>query len=478
MRILFGIDIYNVAISLIIGMGLLLSGCDDQIALDPPVETDIGITAFQYVRVITIASDEVLNNQTVIVEGANISVIGSTDSTIIPNGARLIDGTGLTLMPGLTDMHAHYQEEEKGALFVVNGITTVRNMWGSTNSFRFDTRAKTNDLVGPNVYTTGPLIDGPNPIYGELSVLVDTPEAAVAAVDSQFATGYTGIKLYEMLTDELYKSAVSAAKERGMRIASHTPTAMQVEDLLELKIDSIEHLDGYGHALSRGQFDASPFSPAQLTSETWKYVDEAAIEPLAKKTAEANVWNIPTLTYFNEQYIYATDADNFFMRNEIRYVTPGVINYWQGRLERMKSRLPQLLTRSQAGAGAREKFVKALYDVGAPLLIGTDTPNPFIVPGYSYHDELNHFSNAGIPIHDILRMATSEAARYLEVEGQFGIVAVGARADLILVAGDPLQKLSVLREPVGVMVNGHWRTHEELINVLESNASKFESAPQ
>jgi hypothetical protein len=109
-------------------------------------------------------------------------------------------------------MHVHYWNEEEGALFVVNGITTVRNLWGAAVHFRFDSRAKTGDAVGPHVYTTGPLIDGPNPVWGDSSVLVESPEAAEAAVDSQFATGYAGIKLYEMLSAEAYRAAVCAAK--------------------------------------------------------------------------------------------------------------------------------------------------------------------------------------------------------------------------------------------------------------------------
>ena len=97
------------------------------------------------------------------------------------------------------------------------------------------------------------------------------------------------------------------------------------------------------------------------------------------------------------------------------------------------------------GRGARERWVKALYDAGAGLLVGTDTPNPFIVPGYSFHEEMDNLSRAGIPNDGLLRMATAEAARFLGEEGEFGVIAAGARADLILVEGDPLSDLDVLR---------------------------------
>ena len=473
MRTLISIDIYDVAIALIVGMSLFLSGCEKQVPIDPPNEAVFGTIAFQHVRVITMSENEVLDDHTILIDGSRIKEMGPSDSITIPTEAYLIDGTGLTLMPGLADMHAHYEEEEKGPLFVVNGITTVRNPTSSGDQFTFDTKAKAGDLVGPNVYTTGPLTDGPNPVRGG-SVIIDSPEAAVAVINAQFAAGYKAIKLYETLTKELYEAAVYAAKANGMRIVSHTPKAMQVEDLLELEISSIEHLDGYGEALSRGQFDSSVFRWYELFLESWLHVNEDTFEPLAQQTAVANVWNVPTLTYYHQRLKYASEADDFFARSEIDYVPPGVKKFWLGALRNNKSVYLDNWETSQKGQGARLKFVKALYDAGAPLLIGTDTPNPFIVPGYSYHEELVHYSNAGISNDAILRMATSEAARYLEVKGEFGIVEPGARADLILIDGNPLLNLSVLGEPVGVMVNGHWRTREELIEVLEYNASKFE----
>ncbi|MGK0298449.1 MAG: hypothetical protein ACI9XC_002071, partial [Gammaproteobacteria bacterium] len=450
----------------------LLFGCNNQLTVNLPPPAVFGTIAFQHVRVITVSGNEVLYDYTVLVNGSRIKKMGPSNSIIIPKDAFLIEGTGLTLMPGLTDMHAHYEEEEKGPLFVVNGITSVRNTWGSKDQFTFDSKAKAGDLVGPNVYTTGPLTDGPNPIHRR-SVVIDSPESAAAAIDAQFSEGFKGIKLHEMLTKDLYKAAVGAAKANGMRISSHTPTAMQVEDLLELKINSIEHLDGYGEALSRGEFDSSVFRPNELWRESWQHVNEDALEPLAQQTAAANVWNVPTLTMYIDVYKYESEADNFFARSEINYVPPGIIKFWRGALKRTEPSLSHKLETALHGESARLKFMKALYDAGAPLLIGTDTPNPFIVPGYAIHDELKHFSDAGIPNDAIIRMATSEAARFLEIEGEFGVVATGARADLILIDGDPLLDLSVLREPIGVMVNGHWRTRAELIEVLEYNASKF-----
>ncbi|TDI40436.1 MAG: hypothetical protein E2P02_16950 [Acidobacteria bacterium] len=108
-----------------------------------------------------------------------------------------------------------------------------------------------------------------------------------------------------------------------------------------------------------------------------------------------------------------------------------------------------------------------LYDAGVPLLIGTDTPNPFVIPGFAIHDELAAFVDAGIPVDEVLRIATADAAKFLREEGQWGVVAADARADLVLLDGDPRDDLSVLRRPAGVMVNGHWYDSAILSDALD-----------
>ena len=227
---------------------------------------------------------------------------------------------------------------------------------GAAVLFRFDSRAKTGGVVGPHVYTTGPLIDGPNPVWGESSVLIESPAAAEAAVDSQFATGYAGIKLYEMLSEDVFRAAVSAAKSRGMKVSSHTPGSMSVEELLDLEIDSIEHLDGYAEVLSRGRFDASSMTRRIARLEMWSSANEAAMKPLARRTAEAKVWNVATLNVHTQLHKYSAEAEDFLLRNEIRYVPPSSIEFWRNAQDSTGT----MWAAAQKGEGARAKFVKAL----------------------------------------------------------------------------------------------------------------------
>jgi imidazolonepropionase-like amidohydrolase len=200
----------------------------------------------------------------------------------------------------------------------------------------------------------------------------------------------------------------------------------------------------------------------------WDRVDAARMTNLAAKTAEARMWNVPTLTVYTQLSEYAANAEEFFNRAETKYFSPAVVQSWRAG----QASLAAMVETSREGRPGRERWVKALYDAGAGLLVGSDTPNPFIVPGYSFHEELDNLSRSGIPTDALLGMATREAARFLEQEGEFGVVAVNARADLILVEGDPLGDLEVLRRPAYVMLNGHLRDRAALQGELDALAAR------
>ena len=152
------------------------------------------------------------------------------------------------------------------------------------------------------------------------------------------------------------------------------------------------------------------------------------------------------------RYEYASDPDAFFDLPGAGYVGPGLSSWWRGAAERMG----EFDEEKQAATENQRAFGRMLYEAGAPMLIGTDTPNPFVLPGFAIHDELEAFIAIGIPVEEVLRMATADAAKFLREEGEWGVVAAGARADLVLLDADPREDLSTLRRPAGVMMNGHW----------------------
>jgi imidazolonepropionase-like amidohydrolase len=418
------------------------------------------VTVFDNVRVLTMTRQGVLATATVIVEaGTIVSVSGDPASTLdLDADARIIDGRGMTLMPGLADMHVHYFSDNEGPMFLANGVTTVRNLWGTSDSFVFDARSNAGVTAGPHVYTSGPLMDGPEPIWGDESVRITSPGEIVGAIDSQRAVGFRAVKLYEGLGAEAYRAAVAAAKERNLQVYTHVPDSLTVDQVIELEVDSIEHLDNVAdYAFVAGD---APAAAGYFTR--WANADEERLEALARLSAEKGVWHSPTYAVIAKRYQYGAAPDVFFDLPESGYIGPFLSDWWRESASRMTAYDDE----KRRAAANQLAFIRMLYDADAPLLIGTDTPNPFVLPGFAIHDELDAFVAAGIPVADVLKIATREAARFLREEGQWGVVAEGARADLVLLHGDPLEDLSTLKSPSGVMVNGHWYGADRLATEL------------
>ncbi len=412
-------------------------------------------TVFQNVHVLTMTDAGAIANATVTVEKDRIvSVVEGVGD--VPDGARVIDGTGKTLMPGLADMHVHYWSEREGVLYLANSVTTLRNLWGSATTLALDAGAKRGSFVGPHVYTSGPLMDGPEPIWGEGSVKLTTPEQAIGAVESQRSTGYRAVKLYEGLTPEIYEAAVKAAKDRDMQVWTHVPEGMSVEQVIDIGVDSIEHFEGVGSSANAGPEDAGYMT-------RWANADRGRLLKIAETSAEAGVWHSPTFSVIAVRYRYAADSEAFFERPESAFIGSGLADWWRSSVTRMGD----FDDEKRAATANQRLFLKMLHEAGAPLLIGTDTPNPFVLPGFAIHDELAAFVEAGIPVDDVLRIATVEAARFLREEGEWGIVAPDSRADLVLLDGDPREDLTILRRPAAVMVNGHWYDANTLSDTLD-----------
>ena len=204
----------------------------------------------------------------------------------------------------------------------------------------------------------------------------------------------------------------------------------------------------------------------------WANADPERMQALARLSAEKGVWHSPTYSVIAKRYEYGAAPDAFFEMSEAGYVGPFLASWWRDSA----SRMTPYDDVKRAAAERQRELIKMLYDADAPLLIGTDTPNPFVLPGFAIHDELAAFAAAGIPVADVLRIATADAARFLNEENQWGVVQAGARADLVLLNGDPLDDLATLRAPAGVMMNGIWYDADRLAGELAAAKERLAQA--
>ncbi|MCW5806958.1 MAG: amidohydrolase family protein [Deltaproteobacteria bacterium] len=419
-------------------------------------------TAFVDVTVVPMTRDGALAHQTVIVRGGAIEAIGPAASTPVPAGARRIDGRGKWLAPGLADMHVHTYDPRALQLFVAHGVTTVRVMWGDAASIgvRDAIRADPSRRA-PTIYTAGPIVDGNPPVWpGSLGL--DTAAQATEAVAAQVRAGYDFVKVYSRLPAELYEAIVAEAAARSLPVMGHVPNAVGLGRALAAKQVTIEHLDGY---TLEAQPDDAPVrkDPTDVKARlaAWKHVDPARLADAIARTRDAGTWNCATLVVLDR--LGTLDRPRDMTRPEWKLVSKASLAQWSPANDfRFTSWTPEDFDTARGSAAWGRALVKQLHDAGAGLVAGTDVGNPWLVPGLSLHEELALFAKAGLTPEQALRTATANPARVFHADGKFGVVAAGARADLILLDGDPLADIANTEKLAGVMLRGRWLPREEL----------------
>ncbi len=432
------------------------------------------VTAFTNVNVIPMDRERVLEDQTVIVRDGRIAQIGPSRSTRVPDGARLVDGNGRYLIPGLAEMHAHIPPpriqrfnlgrqwvEDVLFLYVANGVTTVRGMLGDPSHLRLREQVETGDVVGPRIWTSGPSVNGNS---------VQTPDSALRTPEFQQDAGYDFIKIHPGLTRETFDSLDAAADRVGIGFSGHVPAAVGIRRALEARYSSIDHLDRYleylaGNEHASGQ--VSGFFGANLVDD----IDESRIREIARRTREAGVWNTPTQTLM-DSYVTEESPESMARRPEIRYMPPGMRRSWMDWKRNRSSQGPSQPQRNRF-TEIRHRLIRALQDEGAGLLLGSDAPQVWNVPGFSAHRELQSIVAAGLTPYEALITGTRNVATFFGIEDRAGTIAVGKYADLILLEANPLTDITTTTRRAGVMLRGRWMSQQWIQDRLERIAARY-----
>jgi len=402
---------------------------------------------FAHVNVIPMDGDRILSDQDVTVIDDKIASIKPAANSVLPKDAQVIDATGKFLMPGLGEMHAHLPEPSDPpeymrttlALYVTNGVTTVRCMRGFPNHLTAKRDVISGKLLGPSLFLAGPGLGGDS---------VTSPDDGIKQVLRQKSEGWDMIKVFPGLTRAEYDAIMTTARGIGMRTGGHVPADVGVEHALETGQESIEHLDGYWEAL---HFE--------------KLVPLETLKSMAIKTRESGVWNTPTMAIF--RFDLGLEAlQSVLARPEIEYLPKFQVDRWVKLFDEHVSKEHPALGVSRIVQRNRERFLKELNDTGAQILFGTDSPNLFEVPGFSVYTELEAMQQVGLSPYDVLLSATRRVGEYLRKN--VGTVSVGAQADLILLDANPLEDVANVGRQAGVMLGGRWFAHSEVQRILQS----------
>lgn len=451
-----------------------------------------GDYAITNVTVIPMTSNTVLENQTVVVQDEEIIFVGPSTETSLPADIQTIDGTGKYLAPGLADMHVHIGDENDARITVSYGVTTVRNMWGMDGENQFGygptiplkESINNREIVGPTIYSSGALVDGA-PKRWRNSTEVDTTQEAITEVRRQANGPYDFIKVYTRLKPEVLKAIADEAKKHKLPIAGHLPSAVSMAEGIAAGMATMEHMYGFERQTVRDDFDfgayqspryfqvASQLAAGQLGMDD--IFDPEKLQVLADMLAKSDTWICPTLMTGERIYMSLEKKKEMFKSDRMALVEPTMRAFWNPEND---ARINIYSKEELAGIHALRRLslnrVKVLHEAGVKLLVGTDVPNPFIFAGFSVHEEMDLFVEAGVPTYDTIYAATAGPANFFGETGKWGVVAEGARADLVLLSANPLDDITNYRQIEGVMAQGSWHEADALQAMRAKSAKAYD----
>ena len=425
---------------------------------------------FGDVNILTMEAAESVDNRTVVVMDGRITAIGSPGDVEVPPDAVAINAAGRYLMPGLAEMHGHVPNAEDRQyledvlfLYIANGVTTVRGMQGREGHLELRGQIDRHEVLGPRFITSGPALNGN---------VIDGPDQARQFVLDQADAGYDFIKLLRGLSRAEFDAAVQAAAEAGTHVAGHVSEDVGVARALAARQATIDHLDGFPQYLLPAEADQSAIDPGFYGVNILDRIDEDRIAQLAREARDAGVWIVPTNTMIANVALTSPSAEELGARPQMAYLPPALVQGWVESKQRRVGPINQRPGDGERLVDLRNRIVKALHDEGVGLLLGSDAPQTFNVPGFSLQRELSAMVDAGLSPYEALRMGTVAPAKFFEAEDEFGRIAVGLAADLVLVAGNPLEDIGAAARPLGVMVRGRWLDRERLNEGLAAIAER------
>jgi imidazolonepropionase-like amidohydrolase len=370
-------------------------------------------------RVVTGIDAPSLENATIVVRGGRITAVGPASSTPVPRGVPTVDARGKTIIPGLWDMHAHASQIDWALVYLASGVTTIRDL-GGEEGFLVAVRdaIKSGKALGPRYLLAG-LVDGPGPrAFGAGTAA--TPDEGRAVVRRYHDEGFEQIKIYSLVTPDVVTAIVAEAHRLGMTVTGHVPNGMTAQSVVEAGFDSIAHMQLRGESGSDASKQQIAFFKAHHTvmdpTESWNELSgHPASIPLADLLPGVDRLPAPLTRMFASMSWSAGD--------------PGAY----------RTRL-----------GATLALLKDAADAGLLVVAGTDKG----VPGFSLQREIELYVEGGMTPLQAIQTATIMPARAMGLDKELGTIETGKRADLVVLDGNPLERISAIRSAHWVVSNG------------------------
>jgi Amidohydrolase family len=427
----------------------------------------------EHINIINVLDGTVVKDQKIRIEDGLIKSI--SPRTGDDSKFRIYDCSGKFIIPGLWDMHIHDGGDsstryEYIPLFLANGVTGVRDMWGSEEMLKLRDEIKAGKFTGPRMIVGSPIIDGAKPFFRR-SLSATTPEQGRHYVDSLADAGYDFIKIYSLLREPVYLAIAEECKMRSIPMAGHLPIEIGFEEAIEAGQRSFEHNFNINRYLGRREKSSLQWAheyldtvhvlqPAQFMlhteptgiSEKDFYLSGSVLDKMRKN----RVAIVPTLTLIQGRG--QGSVQMAVQTQGLNYLTEDFVDYW-------KHQEPIFPPEFLKSFGAAAKF---LADKNVLILAGTDVNNPFCVPGFGLQQELINLHQAGLSNLQVIQTATINPARFLYMDNVLGTVTEGKLADLLILDDNPLNDISNSQKIYAVIVNGRYLSHSDIIEMLKA----------
>ena len=419
---------------------------------------------FRSVNIIPMDRERVIENQSVVVKNGKIIAMGDPIKIKHSKEALIVDATGKYLIPGLAEMHAHVPAiddmeamKEVVLLFALKGVTTIRGMLGHPKHLELRNKLQTGEILGPRFYTSGPSFSGQS---------IKSVAAADSLVRQQKKEGYDFLKLHPGLTKETFAAMARRARELKIPYAGHVSFDVGVWTAIDADYATIDHMDGFIEGLVPG-IDTMKLQQTGLFGMFVSgLADTTKIPKLMAALKQHHIWVVPTQALAERWFAPDKDPDMLAREPEMMYMNPNMVKNWTNTKKNLMNNPSYNPSKMTAYIKLRRKLIYECNRNGIGLLLGSDAPQVFDVPGFSLHQELQYMVDAGLTPYKALRMGTVNVASFYQAK-DMGTIRPGAVSDLILLNGNPLTDIRHTGNIEGVMLGNRWLSKDYIDQELK-----------
>jgi hypothetical protein len=453
-----------------------------------------GSLALTHVTVIDTTGGPAKTDMTIVIEGDRITKMAKSGEIPPPKTAETVNATGKFLIPGLWDMHVHWYEKDYLPLFIANGVTGTRQMYGVPMFQQWRKEIEAGQLLGPHMLIPSPIVDGPKPVWPGSIAVANASEGRQAVTQVKQA-GADFVKVYSLLSRDAYFAIADESKKQGIPFEGHVPDSVTLEEASDAGQMTVEHLTGVLAACSSHEaellksaqetvaaIDAGQLPSVRFWGPAYRERQKLALETYSPQKAETvfgelkrnHTWQCPTLTLLRSMGY--SDDPSFTNDPRLKYIPRDIVQSWDPKADPfLKDKTAEDWALSKKVFSKDLEVVDAMQRAGVEILAGTDTLNPYCLPGFSLHDELGLLVQSGLTPMQALQAATLNPARFMGRENDLGMVDTGKIADLVLLEANPLEDIANTRKISAVVFGGKFFSRaslDEMLTKIEALASR------